>query len=294
MSELKTGVRTEKIIDYLLEEKNSSSLEAILRKETEEWKGASKWKNAGKRVRKKDTEAVFREAKARVDEFIGIEPSKYNPKLDSGNFLRATYKAMMFDSGIMMMGASGLIQGGIMGTAFGTIGLVAGGAYLMMAVGAALFGDAFFAQGAYEPKDDKIVFLRSRKNLLMYTLLHEYTHAVTTPVFKGEDKGENDYWCFNEGFAVGNAVELMTASEAERINALSFSIPRLEIAVKAVKKPETYFEKLYEQLGKGFLPAKYQPELYGLGYALFRLAQERHGIGVYKEVYDGRTELLFK
>lgn len=290
MSGYKTGVKTEKIIDYLAEKENISSLETILQKETKEWKAASKWKNAGKRVRKKDIDGIFNEAKIRIDGFLGINPSDYNPKLDSGSFFEGSLRFMLLTGGLTVMGAGGLLRGDIAGTIFGAFGLLAGGTGFLTAVGASLFGDSLIAKGAYDPEKDTIVFMRSRRNLTMYTLLHEYTHAVTTPAFR---EG-NDYWCFNEGFSVGNALELMSANKKERANALSFSIPRLETAIKATKKPDEYFEELYDGLEKGILPGKYQPELYGLGYGLFRLAQERHGVQVYKEVYNGNTELLFK
>lgn len=144
---------------------------------------------------------------------------------------------------------------------------------------------------------ENITYLKGeRRAYAFHTLLHEYMHAVSLGQLGGTSF---EYRSAVEGFAEGSSLRIMRqGNNAIRKIALFESINWLYIAKGAIAKKvegkRGRLESIFKNISKGSLRGDIDSNrLSGIGYSLFRLAEEKHGAGVYREVYNGNTKILF-
>lgn len=284
-----TGIANGEITEFFREKANRKSLDKLIAAEMAEWKTRPKQESAGTKVSRTDAEGIFGDAKEKVDSFLGINADEYNPSLDTASFFRGSIRSLLLHSGVTLLGISGIMSSSYneIGSVSGKIIAAGGSAMLLYTLGIAAFGSSVMQAGEYNPEKNQILALRSRKNIFSYTLMHEYGHAVTSDKFR---KG-NNYIGFREGFCIGMALHLQdNESKLVRANTLSLSIKRLAIAKKSLRN----LDDIARNCEKEKYSSKTLNMLYMLGYAMFRLAEERHGAGVYREVYNGNSGILFR
>lgn len=308
------GVRAQDIYDYLSDKENRNSLEEILKAETAARKNLPFWGNAGSRIKSENIDAVFNEIKTSVDCLFFLEQEQYNPEIYAKSFLFKYHKANLGSIILATIGAAYIYPVQIININdapeavkdliqmminlpenvkdLAQIPLAAGILGLGICLGMSLFGSSLFSDGEYKQDKNTIIGTRSRRNLFKHMLLREYTRAVSTERIR---KQPMVYMPFESGFAEGVACSLMSKEDAgEYAIALNVSRKRLKKGINYLQMDRTKFRDITLKLDRDKLPKEHKKGLMGVGYCLFRLAKERHGIEVYKEVYDGKTELLFK
>ncbi len=235
-----------------------------------------------------DATAIYLEAKKRVDSLLDISPDEYNPSLETASFFRASLRPMRLYLGVLMIGIGGsmFINGDPIKLVINTALVALGAAGISFCMRASIFGSSVTQIAEYDKDNNRILALRSRRSIMLYALAHEYGHAVTTDKFR---EG-NSYFGFREGFCIGLGLAVQGITGMERANSLSISISRLELAKKALRR----LGSIDKEDKKEKYSAKTMEGLYMLGYSIFRLAEERHGADVYREVYSGNTKLLFE
>ncbi|MBU2638766.1 MAG: hypothetical protein KJ955_07370 [Nanoarchaeota archaeon] len=293
------GVRAEEIYRYLSERDNRASLEAILKTDTEARGKLPFWGNAGTKVKKAGVEEILKEAKQSVDSFFSLDAGKYNPSLYAKSFLFGYHQMVLATGFLAGIGAMHSYPPNIpflqnmppFVTALGQVTLLAGIVWLGISTSKALFGSSLYAYGEYNHERNTIIGLRSRRNLFKHMLLREYTRAASVERIRREPMA---YLPFENGFAESVAGRLMLREdEGEHAIALNKARKQLKKGIECLKIHRTEFAQIAQKLDKEKMPKDYKKCLMGMGYCLFRLAEERHGEDIYREVYNGNTRILF-
>jgi hypothetical protein len=132
----------------------------------------------------------------------------------------------------------------------------------------------------FSKEQNKIYISRKRKDVLLQDMTQAYALAIA----------ENN---FNEtgmkyGFAAGASSRALKHGECRR-DELKQSAVLLEYAIKSIKKrnENNYVKMLKEKMNKAGLIHTAQKEAIALGYSAFRLAEEKQGSEVYRDVLKG-------
>lgn len=290
------GAPVDDIYLYLLGKRDS--LEKILKKDTEERKKLPFWLNCGSKV--KNVEDVLTEAKAEVDNFLSLDKEEYNPKLYTKSFLFGYLRAIGTSGIILGVGISSADPPNMpflnnmpqMMQPIGVVTALIGAVWAGKSVGMGLFGSLFHEWGEYVPEIKTIIAVKSRRNLFKHMLLREYARAASAERIR---KVPLPYYPFEAGFAEGVAATLMSREDkGEHAIALNNSRKLLKRGIEFLQLKKKEVQKIGEKLYEGKFPREHHKKgLEGMGYCLFRLAEERHGADVYREVYSGNTRALF-
>lgn len=274
-------IETEIIADYLASGENSSMLEAIVQKEKEIYESIPECNE--KKIRDIDeVKALLHEAKGIMDNFFGINPACYNPSIE---FKKISMQSIALGGLSLASIAAGTAaaftehkQLASMLLAFGMTGTT------WLAV------REFMDRDRYDAKNNRIICTKAGRQKMLYNIMHEYAHAATTDKFGNNIK----YFCFDEGFAMGSSSHIAQNYMNEQCAkaSLKLSSRLLEMAseftIRYKENPNNLRAAyLLSSIGAGTIPLWHRGTANGLGYALFRLAEEKHGSGIYREVLKG-------
>jgi len=287
-------VENKQIIEYLATRDNYNKLENLIAKELEEYYSMPKPKKAesGKKIKTlEEATEILSEAKHSVDDFLSLKPGYCNPKLEL--------------KGSLKYNGNGL---------FST--MVSNALFLAAGIGAAIYWHPMIGGAMVGVGISKLAFIlnlnlsittpvcnsselitcikgATREEMRM-SLLHEYAHAVSIDRLGGQSL---KYRCLSEGFAQGTQLHISKHYGAKNRSSLFSSIRCLDNARHDIKcklsGKEKFFLKMEKNIKEEMISDNEYMFLTGAGYFLFRLAEEKHGEDIYKEVLEGNTKLLF-
>lgn len=281
---IETGI----IAEYISSGENCSLLEEIVKKEKEACESIPECSEM--KIRKiEDAKAVLHEAKGIMDEFLGIEPACYNPSIE---FKRISMQNIALGGLSLALITAGTA---IAFTEYKEI------SSMLLATG--ITGSTWLAirefmdKDRYDREGNRIICTKAGRQKMLYTLMHEYAHAATTDKFGSDIK----HFCFDEGFAMGSSSHIaqnyMNGQCAKASLKLSSRLLEMasEFAIKYKENPNNFKAAyLLSSINAGSVPLWFRGTANGIGYALFRLAEEKHGPCIYREVFNGNDKILFE
>lgn len=262
---------------------NCSLLEHILKNNGSEYKNTPKESPCKKAGSIEEAEDTFKKAKSSIDDLLHLEPYRYNPSVE--------FKKYGQDRVIISSYVSNglLLVGGVVLAATGGSGVIIGGFMSGIGLLRLINLHSISSNGKnpeFSKEQNKIHISKKRKDILLQDLAQAYALAIA----------ENN---FNEtsikyGFAAGVSGCVLRKSECKK-EELRQSAELLEYAISAIRRDSNenrYIKSLKDKLNKTGLIHTEQKEAIALGYSAFRLAEEKHGKEVYKEVLQGNYRLL--
>lgn len=293
------AINNQEIVDSITSSETAYRLEAIICRELREWNGLpleTRLFNPGKGIRKQaEAEQILKEAMQEADLFLGEEYSAGLPSLEKKKFRKMPISS--YFSNALFIGAGIFV--GYQGSKSGdrNIAMIGG---LMAGIGISKLGLLIsFSKNRsptiYNMEENKIFWVSGKQQAVKLDMLHAYSHAVAMPILRKQPL----YMMVNEGFAAGVSARVMRTKGnlAEHKTALSRSIPLLKIVKNCLKRQRAGkddFTPLLEKLSKSEpLNSSEAMLANSAGYAFFRLAEEKHGTDVYREVLKGNYENLF-
>lgn len=276
------------IIKYTATEGNLRTLEELINSDLAEYKQIEMilpWEY-GKRIRKKeDASDILEEGKVLVDDFLKLNPEENKPKLEicKSIDLKATglYSSVLSNS--LMLGG-----GVVLGAYFNQPiigGLMAGIGLIKLMTFAAM--KMKIVNSHYD--NGTIFCTEARKKKMLFDIIHEYSHMASENIL---DRGIST-WLLDEGFAEGVSVCIGRNNPCKRLRkiALARGIEMMDNARHGIKKKlqgKDLFEDALSQSESGQIKVVENVAfaMLGCGYSAFRLAEEKYGPEIYREIMN--------
>lgn len=289
-------IENTEIIGCLCTKEKLNRLEEIIAEDTKEYNAlpfSERWIKIGKKViTQEQADKLFSEAKQDTDGFLCIDSSVYSPSVKyikrfTGRMSPVAYllHAAAICSGIAVVTIGNMpVLGGII--AYG--GMAGFGASM------AIIKTRTKKPHSYCLTDNRIDCVSGREQEIKCALLHEYAHCVLMDKIGSAES----LHIFNEGFAEGLSIYLMSQSSISmhKRTGLFQSIWHMVIAREAIKKriegKSGHFNDMLEKINEKNLREKELILSSGMGYAFFRLAEEKRGSEIYREVLEGNYSPL--
>ncbi|MFH1066072.1 MAG: hypothetical protein V1734_06200 [Nanoarchaeota archaeon] len=267
-------ISNEEIAEFIA--KNCSLLETILKIERSEYQNAPKESPCKNVESIEEAEEIFKKAKSSIDELLHLGPNAYNLSVEFKKY--GTDRVVMssyISNGILLVG------GAILATTGGS-GIMMGGFMSGIGLLRLINLHSISSNGknpGFSKEQNKIYISKKGKDDLLQDMTQAYALAVAENNFNETS--------LNYGFAAGASGCVLRQGESRR-NELKQSANLLKYAIRAIKKGNNkYVKSLKDKLNKAGLIHTAQKEAMALGYSAFRLAEEKRGSGIYREILEG-------
>lgn len=282
------------IIKHTATESNLRKLEELISSDLDEYKQIGRvlpWEY-GKRIRKKeDASDILEEGKVLVDDFLKLNPEENKPNLEICKSL--DFKAAGLYSSVVSN--SLMLGGGVVLGAYFNQPMIGG---LMAGIGLIkLMTFAAMKMKMVNPHYDNgtLFCTKTRKKKMLFDILHEYSHMVSE---QSLDRGIST-WLLYEGFAEGVSIHIGKKNNCNKLRkvALTRGIEMMDHAAHGIKQKlqgKDIFENAISQGENGQIKVVEDTifAMLGCGYSAFRIAEEKYGPGIYREVMNKNFSAL--